>query len=56
MTEIKNLPTYATDYKYIVAKEVDGDWWFYGAYNEGSRAERAAIECNGEIFRNRKFL
>ena len=51
MTKINNLPTYATEYKYLVAREIDGELWFYGAYNEGSRAERAAVECNGEIFR-----
>lgn len=52
MTNINNLPIYAKDYKYIVARECDGDWWFYGAYNEGFKAERAAVECDGEIFRN----
>ena len=51
MTKINNLPTYANEYKYIVVREIDGEWWFYGAYNEGSKAEHAAVECNGEIFR-----
>ena len=52
MTKINNLPAYAQDYKYIVARLIDGGWWFYGAYNDGSKAERAAVECGGEIFRS----
>ena len=52
MTKINNLPTYATEYKYIVARAIDGAFWFYGAYNDGAKAEQAAIECDGEIFRN----
>ena len=52
MTKINNLPTYAKNYKYIVARLIDGGWWFYGAYNDGTKAERAAIECDGEIFRS----
>lgn len=52
MTKINNLPTYATEYRYIVARAIDGAFWFYGAYNDGEKAERAAIECDGEIFRN----
>ena len=56
MTKINNLPIYAKNYKYIVARLIDGGWWFYGAYNDGFKAEHAAIECNGEIFRNWKFL
>ena len=50
LTIINNLPKNVTDYKYIVAREVNGEWWFYGAYNEGSKAEQAAVECGGEIF------
>ena len=52
MTKINNLPAYATKYRYIVARNVDGAFWFYGAYDDGSKAENAAVECNGEIFRN----
>ena len=50
LTTINNLPKYAADYKYIVAREINGEWWFYGAYNEGAKAEQAAVECDGEIF------
>ena len=41
MTKINNLPTYATEYRYIVARAIDGAFWFYGAYNDGEKAERA---------------
>ena len=52
MTKINNLPIYATEYRYIVARAIDNELWFYGAYNDGFKAENAAAECNGEIFRN----
>ena len=52
MTNINNVPAYAAEYRYIVARLVEGEYWFYGAYEEGFKAERAALECNGEIFRN----
>ena len=46
---IKNLPAYANDYRYIVVRRVDGDLWFYGAWNELNRAIEVAIEIRGEV-------
>lgn len=49
-TVINNLPAYAYNYRYVVAMLIDGEYWFWGAYNEGSRAEEVAMEEDGEIF------
>lgn len=54
MTEIKinNEPEYAKDYEHIVARLVDGEYWFWGAYEDGFVADRAASEINGVVFHN----
>lgn len=52
MEKIVNLPAYATEYRYIVATESDGDFWFYGAYSDGRKAEQVALSIGGEIFFN----
>lgn len=51
MVTILNVSAYALNYKYIVARYVEGDWWFYGAWNEQDRAYRAALMEDGEVFR-----
>ena len=48
---INNVPEYAKEKdKYIVARYVDGEWWFYGAYDEGT-AGNVATNVGGEVFR-----
>lgn len=48
---INNVPEYAKEKgKYIVARYVDGEWWFYGAYDEGT-AGNVATDVGGEVFR-----
>lgn len=32
--EVLNTPAYAENYKYIVATNCDGEYWFYGAWND----------------------
>ena len=49
MDEIKNIPSYAHEYRYIVYRVVDGIGWFYGAYNELDRALMTAGGINGKI-------
>lgn len=49
---INNMPEYAKDYEFIVAREVDNEYWFYGAYVNGFKAEQVAVEINGVIFHN----
>lgn len=43
---IHNVADYAKSYKYIVARNVDDELWFYGAWNEESRARACADELN----------
>ena len=50
MGHIKNLPGYANDYTYVVARKVDGEWWFWGAYNDFRAAGDAAWEIDGDVF------
>ncbi len=50
MGHIKNLPAYADEYKYVVARKVDGDWWFWGAYNVFQKASSDAWRIGGEVF------
>ena len=47
---IRNVKTYATEYKYIVARRVDNEWWFWGAWNEYNEAFDAATNINGCVF------
>jgi hypothetical protein len=34
-----------------VARLVDGDWWFYGAWNDAERAYAVAMVENGQVFK-----
>ena len=49
---INNKPAYADDYEFVVARECDGEYWFWGAYSDGFKAEQAATEIGGVIFHN----
>lgn len=49
---IKNVPAYADNYPYIVARECDGSDWFYGAYNNADKAESVAHEIHGFVVFN----
>lgn len=50
MTTILNCSKYSLTCKYIVAREVDGEWWFYGAWNNFSEAMNAATAEGGQVF------
>lgn len=50
--KINNVPTYANEYNYIVAERIDGELWFWGAWNDGNKANEVALEINGEVFQN----
>ena len=49
LENVKNVPTYAYNYRAVVIREVDGDWWYWGAYNDCSAANAAAVAIGGEI-------
>lgn len=46
---IKNLPEYASDYNFVVARNVDDELWFYGAYNDYVQAHRIAVELGKAV-------
>ena len=52
---INNLPTYATDYRYIVARRIDGELWFYGAWDDANTANKVALEIGGETIDNQTY-
>ena len=47
---INNLPTYARRYPFIVARFVDGQFWFWGAFSDRRQANEAALEEGGVTF------
>lgn len=49
---INNLPDYATNYNYIVASVLDGDLWFYGAWDNEDKAYDVARVINGAVIKN----
>ena len=51
MIKILNCSEYSLTCEYIVARWVDGDWWFYGAWNSADRAYAVAMVENGEVFK-----
>ena len=50
--KVNNVPEYAAQYRYIVARLVDGDLWFWGAYGTMERATEAAESIDGLIVIN----
>ena len=46
---IKNCPAYAKEYKFVVVRIVDGEMWFWGAYNDYDRAKKVADSIDGVI-------
>lgn len=50
MMNIQNMPEYAYEYDFVVARECDGDFWFYGAYKTEKRAYKVALEVGGQVF------
>lgn len=49
---INNVPDYASEYKYIVARRVGEELWFWGAWNDYERANEVALEIGGEVIKN----
>ena len=51
MVTILNCSKYALDRKYIVARLVDDDFWFWGAWDEMDKAYAAAFAEGGQVFK-----
>lgn len=52
MMNLMNMPEYANDYEFVVAREIDGDYWFWGAYENGFKADQIAYEIGGVVIHN----
>lgn len=51
--QINNYKSYADQYKYIVARRVDEELWFWGAWNDRDKANDVAEELgNGVVLVN----
>jgi hypothetical protein len=48
---IKNMPK-DTNEKFIVVREVNGEYWFWGAWNDRKRANEVALEIRGVVLVN----
>ncbi len=51
-THINNVPDYAKSYSYFVARKVNDELWFYGAWDAYSDAEDVAISVDGIVVTN----
>lgn len=49
LDKVNNVPVYAAQYRYIVARLVDGALWFWGAYATPERAAEAAGSLDDAI-------
>ena len=47
--KVNNMKGYARDRKYTVIRMVDGEAWFYGAWDDADKAIRQAIEEGGHV-------
>lgn len=52
MINLINAPDYASHYEFVVAREIDGDYWFWGAYSDGFKATQVAYEVSGIVIHN----
>lgn len=51
-TVVNNVPEYAQNYNYWVVNRVNGELWFWGAWNDRDRANEVALEIGGITLRN----
>ena len=50
--KINNLASYAETKKYILVREVEGEYWFFSAWDDADRANEQAIEYGCVVIRN----
>lgn len=43
-SKVLNVPAYAANYPYWVVTPVDGEYWFFGAYDDREEAVNVAME------------
>lgn len=47
--KINNMPDYANESNYVVATLVDGELWFWGAYDDYDKAQEAVQETGDRL-------
>lgn len=47
---IKNVAEYAKTKKYIVAREIEGEFWFFSAWDDENKANEQALDFDGVVF------
>ena len=47
---INNLPSYASEYEFIVVRFVDGEPWFWGAWHDYEKAVQASMELGADAY------
>lgn len=47
---INNFPAYAKAYRFIVTRSVDGEEWYYGAWDDRESANEQALEIGGSVW------
>ena len=52
MFNLINAPEYASHYEFIVARKIDSEYWFWGAYRDGFKADTVAKEIDGVVIHN----
>lgn len=54
---INNIPTPTAKFeRFIVARLVEKEYWYYGTYYDLKRAQRVADQVHGEVFDLRDLL
>lgn len=53
---INNVPDYARNLAFWVVRIVDGALWFYSAWDDINKAEKAAVEADGAVFENEEVF
>lgn len=53
--KINNMPDYAAEKQYVVATLVDGELWFFGAYDDYDKAQYAVQETDGRLLIENSF-
>jgi hypothetical protein len=49
---INNIPDYAGNFTYIVARLCENELWFWGAWNDEEVAYKVAAEIGGLVVQN----
>lgn len=52
MFNLINAPECASHYEFVVAREIDSEYWFWGVYMDGFKAESVAKKIGGIVIHN----